>query len=363
VVISTSAPTATLPLAFVSLPAMLSKAWREKNPNAADKLLGTGSTQLTSWETGRQITVVKNPDFWGPAIDWDQVTFTASTDQGTRGNAARVGEADIIFRIAGRDVASINSAGKMRVVVSKSSRCAHIRITDTYGPLENKLVRQAMNYAVNVPEIVKSVFLGYAIPTGAQMQGDFSTGYSDTIKPYPHDPDMAKSLLSKAGYPKGFSVAMGTSQGRYPNDFEFSQAIAGQLAQVGIEVDLKIRESGEYAAMVSGQKQADPLIFWSSGNIIPTGQNAFNDLLRANPGVSFHMTSPELNALLDKLISEFDPTQRKNLEIQGGEIIRDHCPAIFGYEYQDLTAQTPRVDWKPPIFGDKLALAVAKRVG
>src|SRR5205823_7133604 len=76
----------------------------------------------------------------------------------------------------------------------------------TKPPLNNKLVRQALNYAVDKEAIIKHVLFGFGTPSGQALPMMF--GYDPAIKPYPYNPAKAKALLTQAGYPHGFSLKM-----------------------------------------------------------------------------------------------------------------------------------------------------------
>ncbi|MFX6225995.1 ABC transporter substrate-binding protein, partial [Acinetobacter baumannii] len=77
-------------------------------------------------------------------------------------------------------------------------------------------MRQAINHAVNVDEIVKSLLLGYGIRAG-DVNGHLLRllGVDFKSKLYDYDPKKAKQLLTEAGFPNGFGIDMDTPNGRY----------------------------------------------------------------------------------------------------------------------------------------------------
>ena len=100
-----------------------------------------------------------------------------------------------------------------------------------YKPFDNKLVRQAVNYSVDAPAIVKNIFDGLGYPTpgpvGAQV-----VGADPRLKRYLYDPKKAKELLARAGFANGCDVQLYYSAGRYPKDKEVCQVVAAQMVKL-----------------------------------------------------------------------------------------------------------------------------------
>jgi len=80
-----------------------------------------------------------------------------------------------------------------------------LAINFAFKPWDNKLVRQAANYAVDAPAIVRNIFdgIGYACngPVGANV-----LGADPKLKRYPYNPQKSKELLAQAGYPNGLDI-------------------------------------------------------------------------------------------------------------------------------------------------------------
>ena len=66
-------------------------------------------------------------------------------------------------------------------------------------PFDNVKVRQALNYAVDVNAIVKSLYFGHGTRL-ATVVDKGALGYDPSVQPYPYDPNKAKALLAEAGF-------------------------------------------------------------------------------------------------------------------------------------------------------------------
>src|SRR5207244_8687288 len=68
---------------------------------------------------------------------------------------------------------------------------------------------------------------------------------------WPFNPTKAKQLLVEAGYPNGFEINFFTPTGRYIQDFQFAQAVAAQLRNVGIRASVSTMEWPSYVAEIT----------------------------------------------------------------------------------------------------------------
>ena len=99
----------------------------------------------------------------------------------------------------------------------------------------------------------------------AAPAGDFlpwpAFGTTKGTQPDRFDPAAAQRLLAEAGYPKGFSLILGTPNGRYLNDLDVAQAVAAMWRRIGIKTEVeasapavffKNRDEYKYSAYLSG---------------------------------------------------------------------------------------------------------------
>lgn len=345
--VHTKFPTGLLPLMFNAGAEQLDPAWMTSSDYSPERLVGTGPARFVEWAKGQHILLEAYEDYWGGRLTFDRARVQAIPEAATRANAAIAGEADIIRDILGQDVPRLEEASGMRVAIQESNRVVSIRIRDDIAPFDNPLVREALNYAANVPAIVENVLQGFGEPVRGQIQGPNARHWQEDVEPFPYDPDRARALLAEAGLSGGFTTQIGTSRGRDQGDYEFVQALAGQLQQVGIEAEVILHESGEYQAIYSGQEDAEPLFYYSSGNIIPDAENAFRDLLSPR---SYVMRSDEMQEIYDEIKQTVDEDERARLAREGILHIREYVPVIFGYQLRQAYGVSDRVNWNPLSF-------------
>src|SRR5262249_49940101 len=104
---------------------------------------------------------------------------------------------------------------RTRIERAQGQRMYFLVLNPAYKPFDNKLVRQAFNYAIDPSVIVKHIYEG----NGYVMDGPVASnviGADPRLKRYPLDPKKAKEFLVKAGYPNGVDVKLYLSPDRYP---------------------------------------------------------------------------------------------------------------------------------------------------
>jgi peptide/nickel transport system substrate-binding protein len=216
-------------------------------------------------------------------------------------------------------------------------------------PFDDVRVRQAVNYAVNREAILKSILEGY----GELLHGPFASawlGYDPNLQPYPYDPARARQLLAEAGYANGVDVAFDISNGVFLRDRDIAEAVAGQLAEVGIRVQLVPTEraklisdwlSGVAQGMTSAQwgtaADPEPLLSWT---------------FYKRPG---HKPDDHLNSLIEQSRRTVDAEQRKRILQEIGRYVQDQAYWLFIHAQDEFYARRTDVPWVPFPSGQSFA--------
>jgi ABC-type transport system substrate-binding protein len=147
------------------------------------------------------------------------------------------------------------------------------------GPLADRKVRQALNYAVNRDEIIRYSVLGNGEKIATMsMQGE--RGHNEGLEPYPYSLEKAKSMLSEAGYSKGFTINLLSSE----QSARESRIISAQWDKIGVKTNLTILSMSEWAKTIISREQNFDIISNLAPN--PTAHMYFL------PGLCFYSQSP-----------------------------------------------------------------------
>ena len=339
--IETNTPFPILPDTLTAL-AIMSQAWCEANKaqmpvdrrkgieNAASfKANGTGPYKLRERQPSARTVLARHFGAWEKVEgNVDEVVFTPIGNDATRVAALLSGEIDVMEPVPLQDVERIKSSANLQVLQGPELRTIFLGMDQKRdellfsnikgkNPFKDKRVRQAVYQAIDIDTIKSRVMRNAATPT-ALLLGPGVRGFQpDMNKRLPFDPDSAKKLLADAGYPQGFEVAMNCPNDRYVNDIAICQAVAANLARVGIKINLQAESKLTYFPKILRRDTSMYLLGWTPSTVdahdpllslmsTPTdkGQGTFNLGAYSNPA---------LDALAAKIQSEIDPTKRNSM--------------------------------------------------
>ncbi len=166
-----------------------------------DKPVGTGPYIFKRICAGQYIKLEANPNYWGDKPKVQNATYIFRSDSAVRSAMVAAGEADIAPNIALQDATDLAMDYSY-----PNSETVYMRVDNNIAPLNDLRVRQAMNYAVDREAFIGTILAnGTILATG--MTPPSTIGYNHELKPFPFDPDKAKSLLAEA---KAAGVAVDT---------------------------------------------------------------------------------------------------------------------------------------------------------
>ena len=205
---------------------------------ASTNAVGTGPFKLESYKPDAGTTFVVNPDWWDkPQHNIDRIEFKPVKSDATRVAALLSGELDLIAPAPLQDLQRIGASSGFKVVEEPSLRLIMLSLNfrpelkampGQKNPMLDLKVRQAMWHAIDVDAIKKRVMRDKSRTTSTLVAPPVP-GYSkDNDNPFGYDPEKAKKLLAKAGYPNGFKTKLNCPNDRYINDEQTCVAIAAR---------------------------------------------------------------------------------------------------------------------------------------
>jgi peptide/nickel transport system substrate-binding protein len=312
--------------------------------------VGTGPFKFVEWVQGDHVTLEANPDYWREGFPKIKtVIFRPIPESSTRVAAIQTGEVDIVGRLSAEEAASLEGLQGISVLKYPVARVYYVAFNNmTTGldkPTMDPLVRQAMNYAVDVQAIIDSLFDGNAKQaTGFVATGELGYG---AVQPFPYDPDKARELLTQAGYPDGFEMDFACPAGAYTNFEEVCQAIQGYLEEVGITLNLEIMESAQYWDL-EAKKELPPLFGDSWSETLGEAYNRMTGALLGADAAYSSWSDEIIISTLNKIAVTVDDAEREQLYVDLQKYMQENPPFIYLYEPMAFEAVSDRVvDYKP----------------
>jgi len=306
--------------------------------------VGTGPYTLAEDIPGQRVVLQANPTYWRGRPSLQRVTFLGIPEQATRMAALQTKAADLVTLVGIDDAPRLQQAG-FAVVPEPSNRNMFILLDTLHGgPLADKRVRQAFNYAIDKASTIKYVLKGYGAILDGQLLTASTVGYNPNLKAYPYDPTKAKQLLAQAGYGNGLRVTFYTSSGHYQADEQISTAITGQLQNIGVTVDLETLDWGTFLLKLRA-KQLGPMALQG---LIPPPDANFMYLNQECGQVNSYYCNKPFDSLVNAAGTELDTAKRRQLYWQAAAIQYDDPPVIFLWQQVDLYGTSSRVQrWRP----------------
>lgn len=307
--------------------------------------VGTGPFEFVRWDRGNQIVLQRNDNYWDGPAEADAVVFRFISSAASRVATLLSGNADLITDPPISAQRQIDANPNTRFASATGTRVVFVGLDAVQeSPLQDVLVRQAMNYAIDKVSIIDNLLSGLGEQTTTLLTSQ-DLGFNSEVDPYPYDPDRARQLLADAGYPDGFKITMDMVNGRFINDTNVAQAIAGFLDNVGITVTLNVLEFGAFNGAIFSH-QSSPMYFASWGN--PVFDPAFIfDFITRTGGLLRTIENPEIDDLLNRASSTTDQDLRSDLYNQVMPLVNGAAPAIFLYKQPVLFGMSERLDWVP----------------
>lgn len=197
--------------------------------------LGTGPYMVKAWDQGSQLTLVRNPYYWGPKPNFATLIFKVVGDDNTRALDLESGAVDAIDTVAPQQVASLKSAGyNIENVVGQSVML--IPMNEKVKPFNDVNVRLALAYTLDRQAIAKTAFFGLASPAASALAS--GTLFYQPNWAIPYDLSKAKAYLAKSSVPHGFSFTLTVPSGNTA-DLGVAEIWAASLKQIGITAQIQ----------------------------------------------------------------------------------------------------------------------------
>ena len=283
--------------------------------------VGTGAFKFVQWDSGDKIVLARHDDYFDSEVLPSTLTFRYMSEGAARTIALETGEVDVVNTVAAADASRVESESSLKLVASVTPKIEYLSMNQKTTPFANKLVRQAINYAIDRESLNLVATSGYSQVTDSVMSSAIS-GYSEDVTHYEYNPEKARELLTQAGYPNGFStyIVVGTEARNTE-----AVLIQSNLHDIGIEMEIKQMDST--AALEAINNGENDMFLQSYNNTTGDPDTSlymlFHSSVPASSGNRSFTSIPEVDALLDQGRSEIDTAKRMEIYKQVQQLLTE----------------------------------------
>ena len=217
--------------------------------------IGTGPFVFGRFQKDASIRYSANPDYFGGKPEVDSLIFAITPDANVRLQKLRRNECQIALSPKPLDVAAASQEPTLKVEKTAAFMTAFIAINSQHPPMDKPEVREAINLAVDKTSYLKAVF---------DETAEAANG------PYPPNTwSYAKALLAKAGFKDGFQTTIWTRPSGSllnPNPSLGAQLLQADLAEVGIQAQIRVIEWGELIRRAKAGEHDLLFMGWAGDN-------------------------------------------------------------------------------------------------
>ena len=285
VAIDFSAPDATFLSTMVGVGGVvMEKAFSENAGEAlgtpAGGLMCSGPFEISKWNVGTDIRLVKNENYWdkGRAAKADAVRLTFITDTSALTQAMATGEVDGGWEIPASSIPALQAVDTGSLYFGDTTTIWSLRVANPDSILAtNATLRQAFQQMIDRDAIAQAVFHGAAQPWRTAISPNSwpasvrestekrTTAIADGRG---YDPEKAKQLVKEAGADDQeieLIVASGDETAS-----QLGQLVQAQAQAAGLSVSIRALQPLEYAqAMYDPAVRGDSdLLLSSSGDVV-----------------------------------------------------------------------------------------------
>ncbi|HZK54435.1 MAG TPA: ABC transporter substrate-binding protein [Desulfosporosinus sp.] len=282
----------------MSAPIVSPKALTDTENNVNQEPVGTGPYKFVSWSKDENIVLVRNDDYWGTKALTKNVIFKFIKDNSARVVALNNNEADMIDGIDATVVKQITDKGN-KIFQAPGMNINYMAYNTSKAPFNDLKNRKAVSQAINVPEMVKSLYQGYSEPANSILP-TFMDGYDKSVTQVAYDAEAAAKSIKESGLktvkimtytnPRPYNSATGQA---------LAEAIQGYLAKVDITATIDSYDWTTYKEKVKAGDYDICFYGWIGDNGDP--DNFMYLLAHEDPTMNVALyKNPEFNKLIAK---------------------------------------------------------------
>lgn len=312
--------------------------------------IGTGPYQLNEWVKDDRIVLDVYEDYFdGKNEEWNQVVFRVIPENSTRVSELLTGGIDIATNMPPSEWDRIESNEGTHMEQETSNRTMMLFVRHTEGwPTADKKVREALDLAIDNNAISENLLAGRAVPTITRMApGNFGFN-EDLYDTYNYDLERARELLEEAGYGDGLDITLHSPRGRYLQDAEVAEMVAGMWSQIGVNATVEFMEWSSFVDMRNAGENKDVFLL-ALGNSMFDASNALDwyDYERFKGQIDYQ--NEEFESLIEAAEQNMNIEEREQQYIQAQEVLAEDVAHPVLHQESINMGVSDNIEYSPTI--------------
>ncbi|MGH7559744.1 MAG: ABC transporter substrate-binding protein [Gemmatimonadales bacterium] len=312
-----------------------------------ERPVGSGPWRFVSWQHDDALRFARNETYWGGPPLADSLRIRIIPEPLTQAAEYEAGRLSVV-EVPFGETARWDAARPAELQRRSALRAVYVAINTTRGPLRDVRVRRAINHAVDVEAILRTVYGGRGVlAAGAIPPG--LVGHDSTRKRFALDSAMARRLLGESGHASGLSLRLWRTA--RPVYARVAEAIQRDLGRVGIAVEIVERDAA--SARAAARKGETDLFLTDWYGDYPDPENftwpLFHSSNRGPGGNLAFLEDKALDELIIRARRTADPAEKAALSREIDGRLFELAPWLFLWFPVDLWAVRPEIEgWRVP---------------
>ncbi len=317
--------------------------------------IGTGPYSFLSSNTNREITLLANPDYFLGSPKIKKIIMQPFSDKNIMNQALTFNSLDMVVDVDPRHIDELQADSRFSLIGYNTLSYSFFAYNHNNALLNNKLIRQALSYAVNRKQMLKAFYNN----NGAIISGPFAPGswaYNLDVIPLDFDSNKAIALLKQAGLiktPEGFIDSHGKPvrfnlkvpiEKNNESNKKIVLAYKNYLNKIGIEINLVFLEKKSWKKAIFAQHDFDITFatwaFDDASDIDDIFHSRYNTAWQNN-FISYN--NPKVDQLLGLALASTDHQEKRTINHKLHEILAEDSPYTFLWSLTRFAAYTNKL--------------------
>jgi len=304
------------------------------NLNDWHHAIGTGPFILNDFVSGSSATLIANPNYWGhderypqnPLPYIDKLNILVVPDIPTALAGLRSGKIDVMDGLLPTDAQNMRGTNpELKEISIPAQNTPTVDPRNDVKPFNDIRVRQALQMAINLPEMAQGYYNGTVKPYPSTLTSYYEVGWGfpydqwpqDLKDQYAYNPTEAKQLLAAAGYPTINTNIVADQAG----DMNLLLIVKSYFANIGVNMDIRTMDSASFVSFVQTNHKQDQMSQKSIGSL-GVGFEPLRQFSRFQTGYSGNLAmvnDPVWNAFYAQALAATTTDEMKQLLTQADE--------------------------------------------